>query len=210
MLGRSVAVVREVWRQYNATNTIITAAPPSNRKSHESRVPDTKLVLALIQNFLREKRSTRLRVVAKDVMLLLQESGQIEVGISNDRDSAACLSFVQKCLVRKNFQRGHQLDKYVKEMIVAINFTPPRQILYIDESFIHHHYTRAKDSIFDPTDTLAIDLKPKHKGRRLCFIAGIMSDDPESAHILGLHTFADGIKQTTDYHGMFNNSYFTK
>ncbi|OQS03466.1 hypothetical protein THRCLA_21159 [Thraustotheca clavata] len=39
-------------------------------------------------------------------MLLLQESGQIEVDISNDRDSAACLRSVQKYLVRKNFQRG--------------------------------------------------------------------------------------------------------
>ncbi|OQS03465.1 hypothetical protein THRCLA_21160 [Thraustotheca clavata] len=51
-----VVLLLYVWQQYNTTNTIIIAAPPSNRKSQESRVPDTKLVLQLIQNFLREQR----------------------------------------------------------------------------------------------------------------------------------------------------------
>jgi len=92
-------------------------------------------------------------------------------------------------------------------MHAALESSPPRPVLYMDESFIHHHYTRAKDSIYDPTDTTADEPKAKHKGRRLCFIAGVLAATPDDAHVLGLHIFEGG-KQTQDYHGMFNHEYF--
>ncbi|OQR85420.1 hypothetical protein ACHHYP_20577 [Achlya hypogyna] len=55
---------------------------------------------------------------------------------------------------------------------------------------------------------MAFDPKPKHKGQRLCFIAGILSDSPSESHVLGLHVFTGGKKQVKDYHGMFHHRYY--
>ncbi|OQR85731.1 hypothetical protein ACHHYP_20551 [Achlya hypogyna] len=79
----------------------------------------------------------------------------------------------------------------------------------MDESFIHHH-SRAKDSLYHPTDAPDLQPKEKHKGQRLCFIAGILSDGPDDSHVLGLHIFKGGRNQPKDYHGMFDHAYFVK
>ncbi|OQR88839.1 hypothetical protein ACHHYP_20290 [Achlya hypogyna] len=97
-VGRSVAVVRQVWTQYKSTERVVAAPSPSNSTNHRTRVPDTKLVLAQVQEFLREKRLTRTRVVAKDVMVFLQENGHVQLDMQDDKDTAACLKSVQTYL----------------------------------------------------------------------------------------------------------------
>ncbi|RHY24645.1 hypothetical protein DYB32_008758 [Aphanomyces invadans] len=81
----------------------------------------------------------------------------------------------------------------------------------LDESYIHHHYARHHDSLYDPSDDAP--LKEKHKGRRLCFIAGIMSGDEADVKLIGLDIF-EGSKRVKDdpkdYHGMFDHTYFVK
>ncbi|ETV90457.1 hypothetical protein H310_14757 [Aphanomyces invadans] len=82
-------------------------------------------------------------------------------------------------------------------------------VVFLDESYIHHHYSRHQDSLFDPTYDAAP--KAKHKGRRLCFIAGIMADGPQDAKLLGLDIFEGGKKrkkEPKEYHGMFDHEYF--
>ncbi|RHY29543.1 hypothetical protein DYB32_005061 [Aphanomyces invadans] len=86
--------------------------------------------------------------------------------------------------------------------------SPRRPVVYLDESFIHHHYARHADSLFHPDDKTT---KPKHKGRRYCFIAGILDDGSDAAHLLGLDIFVGGKKNgrtVKDYHAMFNHDYF--
>jgi hypothetical protein len=51
--------------------------------------------------------------------------------------------------------------------------------VYTDESYIHEHYHRNEDSIFDPEDDQdVIYQKEKHKGRRYCFCAVIQGPNP--------------------------------
>jgi hypothetical protein len=59
---------------------------------------------------------------------------------------------------------------------------PPGERLrevYTDESYIHEHYHRNEDSLWDPNDDQdVIYQKEKHKGRRYCFCAAIQGPDP--------------------------------
>lgn len=91
------------------------------------------------------------------------------------------------------------------------------RVVYMDESYIHHHYSRHNDSLVDPTDDKYV--KEKHKGRRLCFIAAIIDKDrtvsdeertPEQAAELLLDSvdIFEGGQQKADYHGMFCHDYF--
>jgi len=225
ILGRSIKLVQEVWTKLVATRTVVAAPTPCNQSVHHTRVPETKPVLELVHNFVRSKRITRTRVVAKDIMALLAERGHVQVDMNNERDAGACLRAIQGYLVRKGFRRGspsssvafsltpHVLlarDNYVKYMITELESSQPRPVVYMDESFIHHHYTRAKDSIYHPSDSPGDAPKAKHKGQRLCFIAGILSDGPDESHVLGLDIFKGGKRQPKDYHGMFDHAYFIK
>ncbi|ETV96726.1 hypothetical protein H310_10043 [Aphanomyces invadans] len=50
----------------------------------------------------------------------------------------------------------------------------PPPVVYMDESFIHHHYKCHNDSLYGPNDALDNATKEKHKGQRCCFIPGIL------------------------------------
>jgi hypothetical protein len=51
--------------------------------------------------------------------------------------------------------------------------------VYTDESYIHEHYHRNEDSLFDPNDEQdVIYQKEKHKGRRYCFCTAIQGPNP--------------------------------
>jgi hypothetical protein len=68
-------------------------------------------------------------------------------------------------------------DDYVLKMAVDPDFRGRRKV-YIDESYIHHNYSRHQDSLYDPTDPNST--VERHKGRRYCFIAAIIDGDPNS------------------------------
>jgi hypothetical protein len=59
---------------------------------------------------------------------------------------------------------------------------PPGERLrevYTDEIYIHEHYHRNEDSLWDPNDDQdVIYQKEKHKGRRYCFCAAIQGPNP--------------------------------
>ncbi|KAF0716849.1 hypothetical protein DYB26_007181 [Aphanomyces astaci] len=99
-------------------------------------------------------------------------------------------------------------DVYVVMMLPTVTMVPRRPVVYLDESFIHHHYTRHDDRLYHPDDPAT---KPKHKGQRYCFVAGILDDGSDVAHLLGLDIFVCGMKNgqdVKDYHSMFNHDYF--
>lgn len=51
-------------------------------------------------------------------------------------------------------------------------------MVYLDESYVHQNYARHDDSLFDPNNEQDLQVTVKHKGRRYCFIAAIIDDDP--------------------------------
>ncbi|ETV68191.1 hypothetical protein H257_15771 [Aphanomyces astaci] len=99
-------------------------------------------------------------------------------------------------------------DAYVSMMVPTVTMSPRRPLVYLDESFVHHHYSSHADSQYHTDDPMT---KPKHNGRRYCCIAGILDDGSDVAHLLGLDIFVGGKKSgkiVKDYHAMSNHDYF--
>ncbi|RHY23918.1 hypothetical protein DYB32_009028 [Aphanomyces invadans] len=224
LLGRGTKTVKCVLAEFLSAGNITVAPPPSNKSNHISRVPDTNAVRKLVQRFIRDRCVTRTRTVAKDVLALLLDHGVVRIDPSRAKDYAASLRAVQAFLAKHGYARGKRSgvtvyrmskaheearDAYVEFMFPTVTTAPRRPVVYLDESFIHHHYFRHSDSLFDPTDVATT--KPKNKGRRYCFIAGILDDGSDVSHLLGLDIFVGGKKNgktVEDYHSMFNHDYF--
>ncbi|ETV75130.1 hypothetical protein H257_10696 [Aphanomyces astaci] len=143
---------------------------------------------------------------------------------ATSNNHVACLCAVQRFLDKQGYARGkasrnttyrmnlaqeQARDPYVNFMVPTVTTAPRRPVVYLDESLIYHHYTRHADSLYDPTDIAKT--KPMHKGRRYCFIVGILDDGTDASHLLGLDSFVGGKKNgrtVKDYHFMFNHEYF--
>jgi hypothetical protein len=94
--------------------------------------------------------------------------------------------------------------------------------VYLDESYIHHHYHRNDDSLWDPNDEQDIQVgKPSAKGRRYCFLAAIQGADPRVEEALTPKEKAGIVpgtvwmfcptkkgSHTGDYHKVFNAENF--
>ncbi|KAG9399263.1 CAP-Gly domain-containing linker protein 4 [Aphanomyces cochlioides] len=221
ILGRGIKTVQSVWSDYLAQQDMLVALPPANRKNHSSHIPNTKQVMQQVLEFVRIRRLNQERVVAKDVLSMLADRGHVSFNPHNEKDASADLRATQAYLLKHGFKRGAQSgsyglskdiivkrDRYVHFIAKSIIDVPKRTIVYLDESFIHHHYSRHNDSIYHPNDDKSLARKPKHKGRRLCFIAGIVEDGPENSCLVGLEMFEGGRKQPKDYHGMFTHDFF--
>ena len=75
------------------------------------------------------------------------------------------------------------LDEYLKEFFN--NRDQPAHLclrkVYLDESYIHEHYNRNDDSIWDPNDDQDVQYrKAKNKGCRYCFLAAIQGPNPRA------------------------------
>ena len=101
------------------------------------------------------------------------------------------------------------------------NMAIQRKIVYMDESYIYNdNYCLHEESLYDPNYEQYLTTISHHKCHHYFFIADIFDADhsvPEfertDAQNLGLlhytlKIFEGGNKQTKDYHGMFNHSYF--
>jgi hypothetical protein len=137
LTGRCAKVVKEVWSEYCRSGTCTEAAPACNKISHTARVPNNIDAHSLVQEFVRQRRLSRTRTVAKDVMAFLIEEGHLQCDQSREKDVHAYL----------------RLGKNAKE---------------------------------------------NHKGRRYCFIAGILDGGEKGK----------AKKETKDYHAMFDNAFF--
>ncbi|OQR85543.1 hypothetical protein ACHHYP_11720 [Achlya hypogyna] len=229
-LGRGQDIVKAVLREYRYTGSLKVAKAPSNTTNHASRVPNTPEVRALVKQFIRDRSVTRTRTVAKDVLGLLLAKDKVQIKMNNTKDYDdkgynACLRAVQAFVGKQGYKRGkrdgiisfrmteaHEMarNNYVKFMVPVVK-EARRPVVYLDESFIHHHYSRHLDSLYDPTDTK--ETKAKHKCRRYCFIAGILHDGTDFSHLVGLHIFEGGKKNgktIKDYHAMFNHDFFRR
>ncbi|GMF48330.1 unnamed protein product [Phytophthora fragariaefolia] len=193
LLCRSNKTYGEVWSTFLSHSTVLTAAAPANRGGGA-------------------------------VMHLLAEKKYLSVDAAIDDSNNAALRTVQRFLKKSGYARGAHKGKtlrlapandlaraeYVHKMTSSEILL--HRVVYMDESYIHHHYSRHNDSLVDPTDDEYV--KEKHKGRRLCFIAAILDKDrtvsdeertPEQAAELlpeSVDVFEGG-QQKADYHGMF-------
>lgn len=226
LLNRKAELVSKVWKEY-IENQIVSLASAVHRPDRCSDLSGIA-VLVDVRHFIRERRETRVRTTAKDVMIFLKDSGRLDFDESSYSGS---LRKVQRYLKRNGYQRGNrpgkaslklrnnlklQRDIYVNKMIC----NSESRFVYLDESYIHCNYSRHEDSLYDPNDQDCIEPIKKHKGQRYCFIGAIISGEPsipeelqfdsDAAHFIteSLDIFVGG--RTKDYHGMFDGEYFKK
>jgi hypothetical protein len=140
---------------------------------------------------------------------------------------------VRRWIERNGYQRGRRkgnlvlrADIAVKRNIYLQEFFKNRKLprneklreVYLDESYIHEHYHRFDDSLWDRTDDQDVQIgKMKHKGCRYCFFAAIQGTDPrledpitcvEKGGLVrgSLWAFCPQAKKMSrgDYHKVFN------
>ncbi|ETV64322.1 hypothetical protein H257_18771 [Aphanomyces astaci] len=154
----------------------------------------------MVQAFVRDRRSTRTRTTATDVSNYLREMSILDV---------------QRYLRAQGYKRGNRKgsstyhlskanalarDVYVRKMQALVDAPDGPHVVYTDESYIHHHYKSHHQALYDPSDTMDLPSKEKHKGRRYCFVAAIL-DSPTLES-------KSTAKQPKDYHGMFDTEYY--
>lgn len=244
LLGRSEKVVKEVWKTFVESQTIDGARSTGNRDGRETRIPLTKGVIALTQSFVRAERARKAHVVAKNIMDMLVDKGILAPFARDDKTQVkTALRATQRFIERAGFRRGQpkkQMDVVTKKKVAVArdmylfevwnNRNQGRDSerryrrVFLDESYIHHHYHHQHLSIFNPADAAFIP-REQYKGRRFCFIAAMIEADPnveeqdrkedDKAHVMldTLDIFEEGSmgkqkKETKDYHGMFDHDYF--
>ncbi|RHY20141.1 hypothetical protein DYB32_010098 [Aphanomyces invadans] len=227
-LERNLNLVQDVWREYQASQTVTAAIPSGNRTTHFTKVPRTKLVIQMVQQFVRGRRSTRTRTTAVDVMMYLKEMYALDFDVEDKKQYAASYRAVQRFLKAQGYKRGSRKgtstyhlstanalarDTYVK-LMHPHSTTPTRSnVVYSDESYFHHHYKSHHQDLFDPSDDHDVQSKEKHKGRRYCFVAGILNSPTSVSKVMALDIFTGGkprAKEPQDYHGMFDHAYYVK
>jgi len=145
----------------------------------------------MVQRFVRDRRVTRTRTVAKDAMDFLDGCGFIAVDRENKKAVESALRSVRRFLEKMGCKRGkkkgmmccrlkeeniRKRDACVQLMTDA-NKDVSRRTIHMDESHIHKNHHRHDNSLFDPNDEQDLQTKAQHKGKRCCFIAAVVDDD---------------------------------
>ncbi|RHZ14496.1 hypothetical protein DYB37_009218 [Aphanomyces astaci] len=107
-LGRNLNLVQDVWREYQASQTVTAATPSGNRTTHITKGPRTKLVTQMVQQFVRDRRATRTRTTAVEVMMYLKEICVLDIDVDDKKQFAASYRAVQRFLKAQGYKRGHR------------------------------------------------------------------------------------------------------
>jgi hypothetical protein len=154
-----------------------------------------------VQDFVHGHHMNRERVTARQVLDFLVQQKHLVVPIDGEGryqkvPFKAAYRAMQRWLVE--FGGSYDWGKHKGNLVpspqnvakkhhylrtfFANSAKPPTERLrevYTDESYIHEHYHRNEDSLFDPdNDEDVIYQKEKHKGRRYCFCAAIQGPNP--------------------------------
>ncbi|ETV88017.1 hypothetical protein H257_01402 [Aphanomyces astaci] len=163
LLGRSQKVVKEIWSQYLRSKNVLAVPPPSNQVQRTTRIPHTHAVTSIVREFIPTRSVTRVRTVANDVMALLLEAKIIHYDVNCKPEAVNCLRRVQQFLLKLGFKRGKRRGHAAYAMSSAhatardvcvqhmMQLAPATPVVYLDESYIHHHYAGHHDSLYDPT-----------------------------------------------------------
>ena len=238
VLGYSSKTVGLTYRDWNRKQEIKVAVAAANRKPKRQRIPKSKQVLLSVRALVRQRRANSERVVARHILDLMRERSWIDVDETDRKMFASALRCVQRYLSRHGFSRGDSATapiqetaaireariQYLQRLIDNESLPPEQQlrIVDLDESYIHHHYRRHNDSLFDPNDAEFRQPRTQKKGKRLCFVAAIRKSNPLIRQApTGAVSFDDkaGLvpnsvwifqsqKSSGDYHQNFNGTNF--
>ena len=172
-----------------------------NFSKKETRIPQTRAVVIGIREFVRERRVKRKRTTAKQVLEYCIEQGFVKVNKDSDdaelfdkKSYETAYRSMRRWLERNEYKRGRrtgnlalkeqltvQRDLYLKAFFTNRELPANERLreVYLDESYIHQHYKKTQDSLWDPNDDQDIQFeKEKHKGNRYCFLCAIQGPNP--------------------------------
>lgn len=246
IVGRSIRTVSKVVQSWcdgqcqsneNVSNVELVTKPNSRGQKtiHQTSVPNTPAVKALVRDFVMEKRLCHERVTARQMLDLFVEKGLVNVptmadGIYTASGLSSALRAVQRYLVRAHFLRGNRrgkvalkpkniawLHRYLRAIAknASSDDSERLRLVFLEESYIHHHYCRREYSIYDPYDLRYDEPKKNHKGRRYCIAAAIQGPGRYERAGLVRNTpwiFCPTSKGASsgDYHKNFNSLNFTE
>jgi len=180
---------------------------PGNEKAKQRRIPVTTENRLLTQTYVREQRSKRQRITARQLVDFLVEKGKLHVkkdatGLFERKSLETAYRGVRRFVEALGYERGKRTGniiqkksvvehkaKYLREFFANRALAPEDRMreVYLDESYIHEHYHRNDDSLWDPNDDQDVQLsKAPAKGRRYCFAAAIQGPDPRVVEHEGL------------------------
>jgi hypothetical protein len=109
-------------------------------------------------------------------MHMMAEESYLVVDSASTESANAVLRTVQRFLDKSGYTRGYHKGKSVRLSqandvaraeyvhLITCRESLSHRVVYMDESYIYHHYARHNDSLVDPTDENYV------KGRCLCLL----------------------------------------
>ena len=165
-----------------------------------TRIPQTQAIVVSVREFVRCRRAKRERTTAKQVLEFCLEKEYINVvkddnGVYEKKAYDTAYRSMRRWLERNGYRRGKRSgnivmkehialhrDLYLKAFFANRELPPAEQLreVYLDESYIHQHYKKSNDSIWDPNDDQDVQFgKDKNKGNRYCFLCAIQGPNPQ-------------------------------
>ena len=174
-----------------------------NFDSKETRIPQTQACIIGIREFVRQRRAKRQRTTAKQILeFCIGENYILVPKDPDDPEAYAKKGFdtayrsMRRWLQRNGYRRGKRSgnvmmkehitlhrDLYLKAFFENRALPADQQLreVYLDESYIHQHYKKTNDSVWDPNDDQDIQYgKEKNKGNRYCFLCAIQGPNPRA------------------------------
>lgn len=200
--GVSRKVVVEIVSHFRKTGVVSPAVKAGNKINHQTSVPSN--ASSRIRQMILDRHREGIICNAKHVGDLLEREFNLtphlstirrqlnRMGFEYKRNKPKTRSLREKESVR---QQRHTYLHQVRQMRHS-----GYEIIYIDESFLHHHHGQ-QFSWFDEGDFLE---RPSGKGRRWCFIHAISQNRLLENCLLSF----EGKMSSGDYHGSFNFEVF--
>ena len=173
-----------------------------NFDKKETRIPETQAVVVSIREFVRVRRAKRQRTTAKQILEFCIGEGFLFIPKDKDDPDAyekkafeTAYRSMRRWLQRNGYRRGKRSGNIVMKEHIALHrdlylkaFFANRALpieeqlweVYLDESYIHQHYKKNNDSVWDPNDDQDLQFgKEKNKGNRYCFLCAIQGPNPQ-------------------------------
>ncbi len=165
---------------------------------------------ARIREFVFERHREGAICNAKHIVALLKDEFELEIQDRTMRRHLARMGFCwsqtkkQKRSLRESNRVRQQRHDYLYEIRKNQRLSSDEQyhLVYLDESFLHHHYG-AQFSWFSDGDFVE---RSAGKGRRWCFIHALM----EEGLLEGTLLIFEAKKSKGDYHQQFDHQVFQK
>ncbi len=206
-IGVSRTTVANIVKSVRDSGRVPQFTSPGHRNQKTAIPLSTE---ARIREFVFDRHREGAICNSKHVVALLEEEFHLDIQDRTMRRHLARMGFCwartkkQTRSLRESNRVRQQRHDYLYEIRKNRNLPADEQshLVYLDESFLHHHYG-AQFSWFLDGDFVE---RSTGKGRRWCFIHALM----EKGLLNGALLIFEAKKSTGDYHHQFNQHVFQK